>query len=200
MSDPLERAGRRSPVRGGAGDLSRRQAAAAGARLRHRHRAAAGQRATRRRRRRQRRRRAADRRDQIVDRRLSRRPEVARIPRALRPALFRRRRRHAARHHARRGGPDRRRFAYGGEILREPAPRSIAPAARRAVLLRFAIAAADRLHRLADPGAAPETLKACGARRFGEHGAGLAWGLRPRSGEWALAGAVRFIGAAGRAG
>ena len=47
--------------------------------------------------------------------------------------------------------------SYGGEILREPAPRAIAPAARRAVLLRFALAAADRLHRLADPGGAPET-------------------------------------------
>ena len=47
--------------------------------------------------------------------------------------------------------------SYGGEILREPAPRAISPAARRAVLLRFALAAAERLHRLADPGAAPET-------------------------------------------
>jgi hypothetical protein len=47
--------------------------------------------------------------------------------------------------------------SYGGEILREPAPRALPPAARRAVLLRFALAAADRLHRLADPGAAPET-------------------------------------------
>ena len=47
--------------------------------------------------------------------------------------------------------------SYGGEILREPAPRAISPAARRAVLLRFALAAAERLHRLADPCAAPET-------------------------------------------
>jgi len=46
--------------------------------------------------------------------------------------------------------------SYGGEILREPAPRMIPPAARRAVLLRFALVAADRLHRLADPGATPE--------------------------------------------
>ena len=46
--------------------------------------------------------------------------------------------------------------SYGGEILREPAPRAIPPAARRAVLLRFALAAADRLHRFADPGAASE--------------------------------------------
>jgi len=47
--------------------------------------------------------------------------------------------------------------SYGGEILREPPLRTIAPAARRAVLLRFALAAADRLHRLADPAGAPET-------------------------------------------
>jgi hypothetical protein len=47
--------------------------------------------------------------------------------------------------------------SYGGEVLREPPARAISPAARRAVLLRFALAAADRLHRLADPGAAPET-------------------------------------------
>jgi hypothetical protein len=40
---------------------------------------------------------------------------------------------------------------YGAEIVR-PAPRlRIAPATRRAVLMRFAQAAADRLHRLADP-------------------------------------------------
>jgi hypothetical protein len=45
---------------------------------------------------------------------------------------------------------------YGAEILREAAPRSIAPATRRAVLLRFAQAAADRLHRLADPGGIAE--------------------------------------------
>jgi hypothetical protein len=47
--------------------------------------------------------------------------------------------------------------SYGGEILREPPARLIPPAARRAVLLRFALAAADRLHRLADPGAASKT-------------------------------------------
>jgi hypothetical protein len=47
--------------------------------------------------------------------------------------------------------------SYGGEILREPALHTISPAARRAVLLRFAFVAAERLHRLADPGAAPET-------------------------------------------
>jgi hypothetical protein len=32
----------------------------------------------------------------------------------------------------------------------------MAPASRRALLLRFAQAAADRLHRLADPGAVAE--------------------------------------------
>jgi hypothetical protein len=32
----------------------------------------------------------------------------------------------------------------------------MAPASRRALLLRFAQAAADRLHRLADPAVAPE--------------------------------------------
>lgn len=41
--------------------------------------------------------------------------------------------------------------SYGGEILREPPQQRLAPATRRAVLLRFAQAAADRLHRLADP-------------------------------------------------
>ena len=41
--------------------------------------------------------------------------------------------------------------SYGAEILREAAPQRIAPATRRAVTLRFALAAADRLHRLADP-------------------------------------------------
>ena len=40
---------------------------------------------------------------------------------------------------------------YGAEILRDPAPRPLAPATRRAMLLRFACAAADRLHRLIDP-------------------------------------------------
>ena len=40
---------------------------------------------------------------------------------------------------------------YGAEIVREAEARTIAPATRRAVMLRFAIAAADRLHRLADP-------------------------------------------------
>jgi len=40
---------------------------------------------------------------------------------------------------------------FGAAILREPEPRVLAPATRRAVLLRFACAAADRLHRLVDP-------------------------------------------------
>ena len=40
---------------------------------------------------------------------------------------------------------------YGAEIVREAPARTIAPATRRAVMLRFAIASADRLHRLADP-------------------------------------------------
>ena len=45
---------------------------------------------------------------------------------------------------------------YGAEILREADFRRMAAASRRALLLRFAQAAADRLHRLADPGGAPE--------------------------------------------
>ena len=43
---------------------------------------------------------------------------------------------------------------YGAEILREAEMQRMAPATRRALLLRFAQAAADRLHRLADPGGA----------------------------------------------
>jgi hypothetical protein len=45
---------------------------------------------------------------------------------------------------------------YGAEIVREAELRRMAPASRRALLLRFALAAADRLHRLADPGGTPE--------------------------------------------
>jgi hypothetical protein len=45
---------------------------------------------------------------------------------------------------------------YGTEIVREAEHRRMAPASRRALLLRFAQAAADRLHRLADPGATQE--------------------------------------------
>jgi hypothetical protein len=41
--------------------------------------------------------------------------------------------------------------AYGAAILREAPEQKIPPATRRAVLLRFAQAAADRLHRIADP-------------------------------------------------
>jgi hypothetical protein len=46
---------------------------------------------------------------------------------------------------------------YGAEILREAELRRMASATRRALLLRFAQAAADRLHRLADPSSAPES-------------------------------------------
>ena len=46
--------------------------------------------------------------------------------------------------------------AFGAEILREADFRRMASASRRAVLLRFARAAADRLHHLADPGGAPD--------------------------------------------
>jgi hypothetical protein len=45
--------------------------------------------------------------------------------------------------------------SYGAEIVREPDPNRLAAATRRAVMLRFAQAAADRLHRLADPGRSP---------------------------------------------
>jgi hypothetical protein len=45
---------------------------------------------------------------------------------------------------------------YGAEILREAQIQRMAPASRRALLLRFAQAAADRLHRLADPSGAPD--------------------------------------------
>jgi hypothetical protein len=45
---------------------------------------------------------------------------------------------------------------YGAEILREGQIQRMAPASRRALLLRFAQAAADRLHRLADPTGAPD--------------------------------------------
>jgi hypothetical protein len=41
--------------------------------------------------------------------------------------------------------------SFGAEIVREAELRTIHAATRRAVMLRFAIAAADRLHRLADP-------------------------------------------------
>jgi len=42
--------------------------------------------------------------------------------------------------------------AYGGAIMRQAPEHRMAPATRRAVLMRFAHAAAHRLHRLSDPG------------------------------------------------
>jgi hypothetical protein len=45
---------------------------------------------------------------------------------------------------------------YGAEVVREADLKRMAPGSRRALLLRFAQAAADRLHHLADPGAMPE--------------------------------------------
>jgi hypothetical protein len=45
---------------------------------------------------------------------------------------------------------------YGAEILREAELQRMTPPSRRALLLRFAQAAADRLHRLADPRGAPD--------------------------------------------
>jgi hypothetical protein len=41
--------------------------------------------------------------------------------------------------------------AYGAEILREAPEHKIAAATRRAILMRFAHAAAHRLHGLSDP-------------------------------------------------
>ena len=46
--------------------------------------------------------------------------------------------------------------SFGAEIVREAELQRMSPAGRRALLLRFAQAAADRLHRLADPAAALE--------------------------------------------
>ena len=40
---------------------------------------------------------------------------------------------------------------FGAAILREADKRPLAPATRRAMMLRFATVAADRLHRLVDP-------------------------------------------------
>jgi hypothetical protein len=45
---------------------------------------------------------------------------------------------------------------YGAEIVREADLQRMAPSSRRALLLRFAQAAADRLHRLFDPSAPPD--------------------------------------------
>ena len=41
--------------------------------------------------------------------------------------------------------------AYGAEVVREAVERRLAGATRRAMLIRFAQAAADRLHLLGDP-------------------------------------------------
>ena len=41
--------------------------------------------------------------------------------------------------------------AYGAEILREAPMHRLPPAARRALLIRFALAAAQRLHAASDP-------------------------------------------------
>ncbi len=43
--------------------------------------------------------------------------------------------------------------AYGGAVLRPPAPRKLAPARRKALTLRIARVAAERLRRTLDPGA-----------------------------------------------
>jgi hypothetical protein len=48
--------------------------------------------------------------------------------------------------------------AYGGAIIREPIETPLSPARRRAMLLRFASLAADRLQTLIDP-VADETLR-----------------------------------------
>jgi hypothetical protein len=45
---------------------------------------------------------------------------------------------------------------YGAEIVREADLQRMASSSRRALLLRFALAAADRLHRLADPAGTPD--------------------------------------------
>jgi hypothetical protein len=45
---------------------------------------------------------------------------------------------------------------YGAEIMREADLQRMAPSSRRALLLRFAQAAADRLHRLFDPSGPPD--------------------------------------------
>jgi hypothetical protein len=45
---------------------------------------------------------------------------------------------------------------YGAEIVRQAELQRMAPASRRALLLSFAQAAADRPHRLTDPAGMPE--------------------------------------------
>ena len=47
--------------------------------------------------------------------------------------------------------------AYGAHVMREAAEHRMLPATRRAVLLRFALVAADRMHGLSDPGVPPAT-------------------------------------------
>jgi hypothetical protein len=86
----------------------------------------------------------------------SRRPKVARLGPLLRPALFRHLGANAGRSDTQGGGSHRGADPYGAEIVREAELNRMAPASRRALLLRFALAAADRLHRLADPAVMPE--------------------------------------------
>jgi len=47
---------------------------------------------------------------------------------------------------------------YGAAVLRDPAPRPLAAARRKALTLRFGVIAASRLHRLTDPGAGELSL------------------------------------------
>ena len=47
--------------------------------------------------------------------------------------------------------------SYGAHIVREAPYRKMQPATRRALLLRFALTAADRMHGLTDPGVPPAT-------------------------------------------
>lgn len=47
---------------------------------------------------------------------------------------------------------------FGASVLREPAPRPLHAARRRAVILRFALTGAGRLRRLLDPGAGASEL------------------------------------------
>jgi hypothetical protein len=46
--------------------------------------------------------------------------------------------------------------SHGAENARQAELQRMSPASRRALLLRFALSAADRLHRLADPAVMPE--------------------------------------------
>ena len=69
---------------------------------------------------------------------------------------------------------------YGAEILREADFQRMASASCRAVLLRFAQAAADRLHRLADPAGALEFLRRTTSRACGGPPLTFAPGPSPR--------------------